>query len=261
MPDTLDTRLAAFASSLREAGAIRSDTITVPQNALPGGEVLDLIYSHQSLLTSTGHNGQPPSSSSAPTLMARMLDTAQGAAESIRRLGLDHRVTVRHGNGYLGEPSSGPYDRIIVTCGVAGLSPHWLGQLAPDGRIVAPIAHGGVHPVLVTTAAQGTVRGNAALLDSSSVGGAELVVQGPDRCWAVGGWQGGEVGFQPAQHQRAAAGADGGQPAQRGEPGGYRPVEVTGRDVRPGQPRCVDHGVARGSGGIGGEADLRAAVR
>jgi protein-L-isoaspartate(D-aspartate) O-methyltransferase len=226
VPDTLDTRLAAFASSLREAGAIRSDaverafatvarhrcvpqfrygpdTITVPQDALPGDEVLDLVYSHQSLLTSTGRNGQPPSSSSAPTLMTRMLealdlcpglsvleigagtgynaalittitetavvtveagaDTAQGAAESIRRLGLDHRVTVRHGDGYFGEPSSGPYDRIIVTCGVAGLSPHWLSQLTPGGRIVAPIAHGGVHPVLVTTTAPGTVRGNAVL--------------------------------------------------------------------------------------------------
>lgn len=226
MPDILGTRLVGFASSLREVGAIRSDaverafatvarhrcvprfrygpdTIIVPQDALPGGTVLDLVYSQQSLVTSTGRDGQPPSSSSAPTLMARMLEaldvrpglsvleigagtgynaalittitgtpvvtveagasTAQGAAESIRRLGLDHRVTVRHGDGYLGEPCGGPYDRIIVTCGVAGLSPHWLAQLAPGGRIVAPIAHGGVHPVLATTAAPGTMWGTAML--------------------------------------------------------------------------------------------------
>jgi hypothetical protein len=44
VPDTLGTRLAAF-----------------PQDALPGDEVLDLVYSHQSLLTSTGYNGQPQS--------------------------------------------------------------------------------------------------------------------------------------------------------------------------------------------------------
>ncbi|MGH3865059.1 MAG: protein-L-isoaspartate O-methyltransferase family protein [Pseudonocardiaceae bacterium] len=175
----------------------------MPQDTLPSGAVLDLVYSHQSLVTSTGHNGQPSSSSSAPTLMARMLealdlrrglrvleigaasgynaaliatitgaevttveagaDTARGAVESIRRLGLDHRVTVCHGDGYLGGSCGGPYDRIIVTCGVAGLSPHWLGQLAPGGRIVAPIAHGGVHPVLVNTVTPPTVRGTAAL--------------------------------------------------------------------------------------------------
>lgn len=35
-------------------------------------------------------------------------------------------------------------------------------------------------------------------IGSGGVGGAELVVQGPDGCRAVGGWQCGEVGFQPA---------------------------------------------------------------
>lgn len=188
MPDTLDTRLVAFASSLREADAIRSDaaerafatvarhrcvprfrygpdTITVPQDALPCGAILDLIYSHQSLLTSTGHNGQPPSSSSAPTLLARMLEALDlRPGLSVLEIGAGTGYTFRHGDGYLGEPCGGPYDRIIVTCGVVGLSPHWLGQFAPGGRIVAPIAHGGVHPVVVTTTtAPGTVQGNAAL--------------------------------------------------------------------------------------------------
>lgn len=97
MPETITTRLTAFAASLREAGAIHSGavehafasverhrcvpefrygphTISVPQDRLPGSEVLDIVYSHQSLLTSTGRDGGPPSSSSAPTLMARMLE-------------------------------------------------------------------------------------------------------------------------------------------------------------------------------------------
>jgi protein-L-isoaspartate(D-aspartate) O-methyltransferase len=226
VPETLHARLAAFAASLREVGAIRSDavenafasvqrhrcvpeflygpkTITVPQDHQPGSsEILDIIYSHRSLLTSTGQEGGLPSSSSAPTLMARMLealdpepgsrvleigagtgynaaliatltgapvvtvdagaDTAQGAAESLRRLGLDHLVTVQHGDGYLGEPSGAPYDRIIVTCGVAGLSPHWLDQLAPGGLILAPVAHGGVHPILAAHH-NGTVSAKAVL--------------------------------------------------------------------------------------------------
>lgn len=226
MPRTLETRLAEFAASLRDAGAIRSDavehafasvarhrcvpqfcygskTITVSQGQQPDSDVLDIIYSHQSLLTSTGKDGCPPSSSSAPTLMARMLEaldlhpgmrvleigagtgynaalittitgapvvtveagatTAQGAAESIRRLELDHQVTVVHGDGYLGEPSAAPYDRIIVTCGVAGLSPHWLDQLIPGGLILAPIAHGGVHPVLAAIHRDSIVSAKAAL--------------------------------------------------------------------------------------------------
>jgi protein-L-isoaspartate(D-aspartate) O-methyltransferase len=225
VPETLQTRLAKFAASLREAGAIRSDavedafatvarhrcmpqfrygpkTITVTQDELPGSEILDLVYSHASLLTSTGQDGGPPSSSSAPTLMARMLEaldlhpglrvleigagtgynaalittitgapvvtvdagvaTTQGAAASIRRLGLDHQVTIVHGDGYLGEPSEAPYDRVIVTCGVAGLSPHWLDQLAPGGLILTPVAHGGVHPILAATS-DGAVSANAVL--------------------------------------------------------------------------------------------------
>ncbi|MGH3926672.1 MAG: hypothetical protein ACRDTT_28060, partial [Pseudonocardiaceae bacterium] len=92
MPEPLDTRVAAYAASLRAVGAIRSDpvehafatverhrcvpqfrygpkTIAVSQEQPPDGEVLDLVYSHQSLLTSTGAESAPPSSSSAPTLM------------------------------------------------------------------------------------------------------------------------------------------------------------------------------------------------
>ncbi|MGH3622499.1 MAG: protein-L-isoaspartate O-methyltransferase family protein, partial [Sciscionella sp.] len=177
-------------------------TITVPQDQDPDNEVLDTIYSPQSLLTSTGQDGGLPSSSSAPTLMARMLEaldlrpgmrvleigagtgynaaliatlthapvvtvdadasTARGAVESLGRLGLDQEITVHHGDGYLGEPSGGPYDRIIVTCGVAGLSPHWLDQLAPNGLILAPIAHGGVHPILAASH-HGTISAKAML--------------------------------------------------------------------------------------------------
>jgi protein-L-isoaspartate(D-aspartate) O-methyltransferase len=72
-------------------------------------------------------------------------------------------VIVLHGDGYLGEPDHAPYDRIIVTCGVAGLSPHWLDQLASGGLILAPVAHGGVHPILAATNDNGTVSATAKL--------------------------------------------------------------------------------------------------
>lgn len=73
---------------------------------------------------------------------------AAGAAASIRALDLGERVHVIHGDGYVGYSANALYDRIIVTCGIAGVSPHWLDQLAPGGLILAPLAHAGVHPII-----------------------------------------------------------------------------------------------------------------
>ncbi|MFF4179752.1 protein-L-isoaspartate O-methyltransferase [Streptomyces sp. NPDC001750] len=67
-------------------------------------------------------------------------------------------VTVHTGDGYVGHPAGGPYDLIVVTCGIAGIAPAWLDQLAPDGCVLAPVAHGGLHPLLrVTRTADGPV--------------------------------------------------------------------------------------------------------
>jgi protein-L-isoaspartate(D-aspartate) O-methyltransferase len=56
-------------------------------------------------------------------------------------------VRVVAGDGYAGFPGD-RFDRVIVTVGIAGLSPLWLDQLEPDGLIVAPVDHAGMHPVL-----------------------------------------------------------------------------------------------------------------
>ncbi len=61
------------------------------------------------------------------------------AAATLRELGHEERVQVVVGDGTLGFPPQAPYDRIIITAGAPAL-PHALaGQLAPGGRIVAPI--------------------------------------------------------------------------------------------------------------------------
>lgn len=79
---------------------------------------------------------------------------------------------------------------------------------------------------------------------SGSAGGAELVLQGPGSCRAVGGWQCGEVGFQLAQHQLANAGsarwaADASQPVQRAPPDpDRRPQRAPGTTTLRGTPRC-----------------------
>jgi len=93
----LADRLAVYTAELRLAGAVRTDAVeqafatvprhrclqrfryradeyTVEPNTTPAEEVLDLIYANNSLVTHTGSDGDPPSSSSSPSLMAKMLE-------------------------------------------------------------------------------------------------------------------------------------------------------------------------------------------
>jgi protein-L-isoaspartate(D-aspartate) O-methyltransferase len=127
----------------------------------------------------TGYDGPlPTSSSSQPTIMAVMLDrlavrpgmrvlevgtgTGYNAALLCARLG-DQRVTTididpaltadasRHlvevgyrpivaaTDGAAGLPIRAPYDRILATCAITAIPPEWIRQLAPGGRIVAPL--------------------------------------------------------------------------------------------------------------------------
>ncbi len=214
----LATRLADYADALRAGGAIRTDpvhaafatirrdlclthfqhggqTITLTHDTTPTPAVLDAIYSRQALVTRTAGI---PSSSSAPTIMAKMLEalhlqpgqrvleigagtgynaallahltqasvvtveahpaTAAEATASLRRLGMHEQVTVLEADGYHGGPDHGPYDRIIVTCGIAGIPPGWLDQLTDTGLILAPLLHGGIHPIM-TVGRDGRVTG------------------------------------------------------------------------------------------------------
>lgn len=75
---------------------------------------------------------------------------ATEARAALARADAEH-VTVHTGDGYLGHPGGGPYDLIVVTCGIAGIAPAWLGQLSPDGAVLAPVAHGGLHPLIRVT--------------------------------------------------------------------------------------------------------------
>ncbi|MFE3557309.1 protein-L-isoaspartate O-methyltransferase [Streptomyces sp. NPDC059193] len=68
------------------------------------------------------------------------------ARDSIARTGIPD-VAVHAADGYQGHPAGGPYDLIIVTCGISGIPPAWLDQLAPGGSILAPLAHAGMHPL------------------------------------------------------------------------------------------------------------------
>ncbi|MFJ7197583.1 MULTISPECIES: methyltransferase domain-containing protein [unclassified Streptomyces] len=126
-------------------------------------------------------DGELISSSSQPSLMARMLEeldvqdgqrvleigagSGYNAALLTHRLGDDAVTTVdldpeitesarRHlaaagyhpavitGDGTRGWPPRGPYDRIIATCTLPGVPQPWLEQCVPGARILAPFATG-----------------------------------------------------------------------------------------------------------------------
>jgi protein-L-isoaspartate(D-aspartate) O-methyltransferase len=218
--------LEDYAWRLREMGAIQSASVyrafaTVPRHRflrrimarsggsveveLPVGEPLstelaELIYADEALVTRLAGE-VPTSSSSQPSLMARMLEelrlapghrvleigagtgynaaliaTITGAPvvsvdvqpdvveETRAALEPYPQARVVLGDGYAGHPADGPYDRIIVTCGVGGLSPAWLDQLTPEGQIIAPVHHGGGHPTMAAwRAPDGRIAGQAVL--------------------------------------------------------------------------------------------------
>ncbi|MEV0898616.1 methyltransferase domain-containing protein [Actinoplanes sp. NPDC049802] len=150
-------------------------------------EFLPTVYSNDVLVTKLSE-GRPVSSSSQPSLMAIMIgaldprpgmrileigagtgynaallaalgatvttvdvqpDVAARARSALARAGVSG-VRVETADGYTAAFAGDPerYDRIIVTVGVAGVSPHWLDRLEPGGRIIVPVEHGGTHPVL-----------------------------------------------------------------------------------------------------------------
>ncbi|MEU6701780.1 methyltransferase domain-containing protein [Pseudonocardia sp. NPDC046786] len=132
--------------------------------------------------------GVPTSSSSAPSLMAAMLDalhvgpghrvfeaatgTGYNAALLSHRLGyelvtsvevdtavaerarsalhdLGHRPTVIAGDATLGCPDRGPFDRIVSTVAVPAVPPAWLAQTRAGARLVVPLVLAGHSGVMV----------------------------------------------------------------------------------------------------------------
>jgi protein-L-isoaspartate(D-aspartate) O-methyltransferase len=70
-----------------------------------------------------------------------VLELARTAAERLWRLGY-RNVEVRHADGYEGWPEHAPYHRIVLTAAPAEVPSALVDQLAPDGRLVAPVGSG-----------------------------------------------------------------------------------------------------------------------
>ncbi|MGB7538699.1 MAG: protein-L-isoaspartate(D-aspartate) O-methyltransferase [Anaerolineales bacterium] len=68
----------------------------------------------------------------------RISDLADRARENLRALGIDN-AEVRIGDGTAGCPERAPFDAILITAGTPAVPPPLLEQLAPGGRLIAPV--------------------------------------------------------------------------------------------------------------------------
>jgi len=60
-------------------------------------------------------------------------------------------ITTQNADGYYGWADAGPFDKIIVTCGIDHIPPSLLQQLQPNGIMVIPIGPPGAQHVLKVT--------------------------------------------------------------------------------------------------------------
>src|SRR5204862_5536645 len=63
-------------------------------------------------------------------------------------------INTKNADGYYGWAEAGPFDRIIVTCGIDHVPPPLLQQLKPDGVMVIPVGPPGAQHVLKVTKTQ-----------------------------------------------------------------------------------------------------------
>jgi protein-L-isoaspartate(D-aspartate) O-methyltransferase len=72
----------------------------------------------------------------------RYKSLAQRAADTLKMLNI-HNVIVHVGDGSVGLPDYAPYEAIIITAAMPGVSEILLKQLAEGGRLVAPVGSSG----------------------------------------------------------------------------------------------------------------------
>ncbi|SDH25894.1 protein-L-isoaspartate(D-aspartate) O-methyltransferase [Sinosporangium album] len=106
----------------------------------PGQRILELG-------AATGYNAALMAVLAGPTGHVTTIDIdddlVAGARAHLAAAGIDN-VTTIVGDGAFGHPEAAPYDRVIATVGAYEVPAAWLEQLAPGGRLVAPVRLAGV---------------------------------------------------------------------------------------------------------------------
>jgi protein-L-isoaspartate(D-aspartate) O-methyltransferase len=115
-------------------------TISQPFIVALMSELLDVQPGHRVLEIGTGlgYHAAILTRLAGPLCSVELIpELARGAERRLRRLAYAE-VAIKVGNGRLGWPERGPFDRIIVTAAPDLIPPALLQQLAPGGRMVIP---------------------------------------------------------------------------------------------------------------------------
>jgi protein-L-isoaspartate(D-aspartate) O-methyltransferase len=83
-------------------------------------------------------------------------ELAQSAAKRLRELGYMN-VSVRHGDGYKGWPEGAPFDAIIITAALPEIPSALIAQLAPKGRLLAPVGRAVQDLIVLEKRSDGTI--------------------------------------------------------------------------------------------------------
>jgi protein-L-isoaspartate(D-aspartate) O-methyltransferase len=104
-------------------------------------EALELRGTEQVLEIGTGSGYQTAilaCLAQAVISIERIPDLAERARENLRTLGIDN-AEVAVGDGTAGYPERAPFDVILITAGTPAVPQPLLDQLAPRGRLIAPV--------------------------------------------------------------------------------------------------------------------------
>jgi protein-L-isoaspartate(D-aspartate) O-methyltransferase len=116
-------------------------TISQPYIVAAMSELLEVTRQHRVLEIGTGSGYQAAilaELAGAVFSVEVVPELASSAGERLKRLGY-RNVHVREGDGYEGWPEEAPFDRIILTAAPEELPQTLIDQLAPLGRLVAPV--------------------------------------------------------------------------------------------------------------------------
>jgi protein-L-isoaspartate(D-aspartate) O-methyltransferase len=104
----------------------------------------------------------PPLAARTRALYDRLIGEGYGEYRAIR---------TRNADGYYGWEEHGPFDKIIVTCGIDHIPPPLLQQLQPDGIMVIPVGPPGAQHV-INAVRQTGADGKPSVVRSDIYGGA-----------------------------------------------------------------------------------------